>query len=428
MECVPDSPASRTQDCASETPNSVYNEATGGCECKEGYTRTESGKCVEHQVDIDDEGLWEKVLDGLGWIGRNLSPPEIQLAFKIYDELKKGKVIPSEKGCRGGADKIFNTDTRSWMCPEDMPSTGDGGSEYEYRGDRGYSSGCPDPSMMIHLADGDEVAAGELKVGDMVRTMHEKTLEWGDYKVTYKEIVNQPKIEVSLDGGSKKVIVSESHRFWVNEKDWVNTVDLKKGDSLSGYIVSDMKALGEGPVVKITVDDAHTYIMEGLFSHNIKMFNPPTSGGPTGRVIIDEPILENAAGGRIKSKRKYATGGIAGLNAGAMNPMDGYNFGFAQGGMAAMPEYKAGGKLLRGPGDGMSDDIPAVIRGKTVQRAALADGEFVIPADVVSHLGNGSTDAGAKKLYKMMAQIRRARTGKGTQAPRVNTDKFLPRV
>jgi hypothetical protein len=89
-------------------------------------------------------------------------------------------------------------------------------------------------------------------------------------------------------------------------------------------------------------------------------------------------------------------------------------------------EYQAGGKLLNGPGDGMSDDIPAVIRGKGVQRAALADGEFVIPADVVSHLGNGSTNAGAKKLYKMMAQIRQARTGKSKQAPPVKTDRFLP--
>jgi hypothetical protein len=100
-----------------------------------------------------------------------------------------------------------------------------------------------------------------------------------------------------------------------------------------------------------------------------------------------------------------------------------YNFGFAQGGM---PEYKAGGKLLDGPGDGMSDSIPAVIRGKGVQRAALADGEFVIPADVVSHLGNGSTKAGAKKLYQMMAQVRKARTGKTRQAPAVKTDRFLP--
>jgi hypothetical protein len=142
-----------------------------------------------------------------------------------------------------------------------------------------------------------------------------------------------------------------------------------------------------------------------------------------------------AAGGHVKKgkiKKKYQAGGIASLTrdarmGAAVNPMDGYNFGFAGGGMAAMPEYRAGGKLLRGAGDGMSDDIPAVIRGKSVQRAALADGEFVIPADVVSHLGNGSTEAGAKKLYKMMAQIRRARTGKSKQAPRVNTDKYLPR-
>jgi hypothetical protein len=101
-----------------------------------------------------------------------------------------------------------------------------------------------------------------------------------------------------------------------------------------------------------------------------------------------------------------------------------YNFGFAGGGMPG--EYAAGGKLLDGPGDGMSDDIPAVIRGKGVQRAALADGEFVIPADVVSHLGNGSTKAGAKKLYEMMARVRQARTGKTKQAPAVKTGRLLP--
>ena len=100
-----------------------------------------------------------------------------------------------------------------------------------------------------------------------------------------------------------------------------------------------------------------------------------------------------------------------------------YNFGFAMGGT---PEYKAGGKLLDGPGDGMSDSIPAVIRGKGVQRAALADGEFVVPADVVSHLGNGSTKAGAKKLYSMMDKVRQARTGSKRQAPAVKSDRLLP--
>ena len=103
-----------------------------------------------------------------------------------------------------------------------------------------------------------------------------------------------------------------------------------------------------------------------------------------------------------------------------------YNFGFAGGGLGSLDEYKAGGKLLDGPGDGMSDDIPAVIRGKGVQRAALADGEFVVPADVVSHLGNGSTKAGAKKLYAMMDRVRQARTGSKRQAPAVKTSRLLP--
>jgi len=86
--------------------------------------------------------------------------------------------------------------------------------------------------------------------------------------------------------------------------------------------------------------------------------------------------------------------------------------------------YSDGGRMLKGPGDGMSDSIPASIAGK--QPARLADGEFVVPADVVSHLGNGSTDAGAKKLYGMMDKIRKARTGKKKQAPAVNADKYLP--
>jgi hypothetical protein len=98
----------------------------------------------------------------------------------------------------------------------------------------------------------------------------------------------------------------------------------------------------------------------------------------------------------------------------------------AAGGIASLPEYAAGGTLLRGPGDGMSDDIPAVIKGVKEQRAALADGEFVIPADVVSHLGNGSTDAGARKLYTMMAKVRHARTGNPKQGKQIDADKFMP--
>jgi len=89
--------------------------------------------------------------------------------------------------------------------------------------------------------------------------------------------------------------------------------------------------------------------------------------------------------------------------------------------------YAAGGnpRLLKGPGDGMSDDIPATIANK--QPARLADGEFVVPADVVSHLGNGSTDAGAKKLHNMMNTVRKARTGNSKQGKQINADKYLPK-
>jgi hypothetical protein len=100
----------------------------------------------------------------------------------------------------------------------------------------------------------------------------------------------------------------------------------------------------------------------------------------------------------------------------------------AAGGMTGLGHlggYSDGGRLLKGPGDGMSDNIPATIANK--QPARLADGEFVVPADVVSHLGNGSTDAGAKQLYAMMDKIRTARTGNKKQGKQIKPSKFLPK-
>jgi hypothetical protein len=89
--------------------------------------------------------------------------------------------------------------------------------------------------------------------------------------------------------------------------------------------------------------------------------------------------------------------GLSPFNYAAGGNIQGYNLG----------GYSDGGRLLRGPGDGVSDDIPATIAGK--QPARLADGEFVIPARIVSELGNGSTDAGAKRLYAMMDRIQDGR-------------------
>ena len=98
--------------------------------------------------------------------------------------------------------------------------------------------------------------------------------------------------------------------------------------------------------------------------------------------------------------------------------------GMMSGGISTLGSYSDGGRLLKGPGDGMSDSIPAKIGKK--QEARLAEGEFVVPADVVSGLGNGSTDAGAKHLYKMMDKVRHARTGRKSQGKQIKAEKYLP--
>lgn len=85
----------------------------------------------------------------------------------------------------------------------------------------------------------------------------------------------------------------------------------------------------------------------------------------------------------------------------------------------------ARGRYLAGSTDGMADELPANIDGK--QPAALSHGEFVVPADVVSHLGNGNSEAGAKRLYAMMERVRKARTGNPKQGKMINADKYLPK-
>ena len=132
-------------------------------------------------------------------------------------------------------------------------------------------------------------------------------------------------------------------------------------------------------------------------------------------------------------RAQYAEGGVlyAGDNPGL--PMQGSNDPLvfqstgvermASGGISSLGSYSDGGRMLKGPGDGMSDDIPATIADK--QPARLANEEFVIPADVVSHLGNGSSEAGAKQLYKMMDRVRQARTGTKKQGKQIKPEKYL---
>jgi len=116
-----------------------------------------------------------------------------------------------------------------------------------------------------------------------------------------------------------------------------------------------------------------------------------------------QKALTNLAGGIASAQKSQAANQIGRL-----------------GGLAGGGYLETGGRI----GDGMSDDIKAKINNS--QEARLSDGEFVVPADVVSHLGNGSSDAGAKRLYSMMDKVRRARTGTKQQGKEINPERYMP--
>ena len=128
-----------------------------------------------------------------------------------------------------------------------------------------------------------------------------------------------------------------------------------------------------------------------------------------------------------KSKPIQPTFRIGGDNGSTLNaynaPFSGYG-----GPEAGIAQFAEGGYLGGGDvnvqGDGMSDDIPANIDNE--QPAALSEGEFVVPADVVSHIGNGSSEAGAKEFYGMMDRVRMARTGRKKQSPEIDPERFMP--
>jgi len=130
---------------------------------------------------------------------------------------------------------------------------------------------CPTPDMQILLSDKSQKPAGELQVGDEVRTAHEKDFTIGNYKVTRVDIVDSPIVKVNFEG--KSITCSPSHKFYSETDDtWTSAEDLKEDDRVSledGEITFVSKQqISDGKVVSITVDDAHTYICEGFLSHN----------------------------------------------------------------------------------------------------------------------------------------------------------------
>ena len=187
--------------------------------------------------------------------------------------------------------------------------------------------------------------------------------------------------------------------------------------------------LGSNPAVQYSIDSMpatapSAAAPQGMFDRASQFFSELTPKQQLlagGAGIAGLGMVSDQLRGGVPKKKPY-TGALSQyrFDPGAYRP---YRYATG-GGIASLGSYSDGGRMLKGPGDGMSDNIPASIGGK--QPARLADGEFVVPADVVSHLGNGSTDAGAKQLYSMMNKVRKARTGNPKQGRQISAGKYLP--
>lgn len=153
-------------------------------------------------------------------------------------------------------------------------------------------SRCPDPDTLILMFDGSQKRAGDLKVGDRVRTQHEVTLEWGDHEITFVESIHSEKLILTFD--HVKFICSKTHKFYVEHKGWTEVNQMEIGDYVIGLDQSHQLIQIEeeeyGEVVVIEVEDAHTYISEGLLSHNSTPI--PSSGyyvpGPSSTVTTTQ--------------------------------------------------------------------------------------------------------------------------------------------
>jgi len=152
-------------------------------------------------------------------------------------------------------------------------------------------------------------------------------------------------------------------------------------------------------------------------------YAPVESAGTSLGGGLGSPAAQGQTSSQSGEGNPGEQGGQTSSDTGVGNPGESY----AQGGISNLGDYSDGGRLLRGPGDGVSDDIPAMIGQK--QQARLADGEFVVPARIVSELGNGSTEAGARQLYAMMDRVQKARkktVGKDKVATNSRAHNLLP--
>jgi len=208
-----------------------------------------------------------------------------------------------------------------------------------------------------------------------------------------------------------------------------------------GYAMGGPVSFADGGDANLNVDSQPTLNLNSIqpdynYSNDLKM--DPNNNPPAVNNFMIMLIKKAIAEGKLTNPNKSSLNGIKALNTNTVPSLNTNNISSLNTGVPApvnmnnintanlynKPTQMARGGYLDGAGDGMSDSIPATIEGK--QPARLADGEFVVPADVVSHIGNGSSKAGSKRLYAMLDKVRKARTGHTKQGKQINPNQYLP--
>jgi hypothetical protein len=269
-------------------------------------------------------------------------------------------------------------------------------------GNLGYTPTAPKTMAEFNqkyntLSGGSKQAYDTLMGGDYSPTPYTKT---GEVMKPYAEAT----LGVPGDISKKRYLFDAATRSYKLNPNYVPVTYDDKGNKLVGISNNEIKSyINSIPTANAATTDYERWMTE----NNVSL----------------EQIAEAMGISVAEAKKRFGKKTtVASANGGLM--------AMAGGGMPGqydLGSYSDGGRLLRGPGDGVSDSIPATI-GKG-RPARLADGEFVVPARIVSEIGNGSTEAGARKLYAMMDRVqaaRRSSIGKGNVAKNSRADKYLP--
>jgi len=361
--------------------------------------------------------------------------------YYLYDEDGKlDGVMPNERGFgpnRGGEDLINNatTDTLGTKGLEEPVKEKTMDDEINIGGDYlGNLSSLFSPDDMTAQDYDDQVGLKEMpyytdamgnlyKDGELFRAA-ENNDEYGNLYNKDGELIRSPEMEDEYTTDSLGNVYKNGTLFRTKEDATGEGSSGTKAGAVGSKAGSAATKAGTAAKPGTSPGTSNNGLIMALMAM-MAMMNSRGGGGSGAASTIPAlsanrsqlpyaPVGRPGAGGQTYFSPttytpKAAEGGLMGL---------------AGGGMSSLGGYSDGGRLLRGPGDGVSDSIPATIGGR--QPARLAEGEFVVPARIVSELGNGSTNAGANKLYDMMDRVQKARRQTKNVAADTKAHKYLP--